>query len=218
MPQQNRTGRSLGSGSTGSSRRAELLAIAADLFATNGVRATTVRDIADTAGILSGSLYHHFDSKESVVDEILRDFLDEQQRSYRDVLEEVGDPRERISELIRRTFHALEHRRQAIAIFQNDANYLMRFDRFEYLREASAEFERIWMRVLRDGQRADVFRPELDVRLVYRFVRDAVWTTVRWYEPRGELGAREIGEQYITMLCTGLLTPGVDPGATDSRA
>ena len=35
-------------------------------------RNTTVRDIADAAGILSGSLYHHFDSKESMVDEILR--------------------------------------------------------------------------------------------------------------------------------------------------
>ncbi|MCW2657432.1 MAG: transcriptional regulator, TetR family, partial [Jatrophihabitans sp.] len=35
-------------------RRAELLAIAARLFAERGLRATTVRDIADAAGILSG--------------------------------------------------------------------------------------------------------------------------------------------------------------------
>src|SRR5699024_6206544 len=138
--------------------------------------------------------------KESMVDEILRGFLDEQRQSYRRVLREVRDPQERISELIRRTFQALEHRRQAIAIFQNDANYLMRFDRFDYLRETSAEFERVWTRVLRDGQRANVFRRDLDVKLVYRFVRDAVWTTVRWYEPRGKLGAHEIGEQYITVL------------------
>ncbi|MDJ0113374.1 helix-turn-helix domain-containing protein, partial [Rhodococcus erythropolis] len=54
-----------------SGRRDELLEIAAGLFADRGVRATTVRDIADAAGILSGSLYHHFDSKESMVDEIL---------------------------------------------------------------------------------------------------------------------------------------------------
>ena len=53
-----------------SGRRDELLEIAAGLFADRGVRATTVRDIADAAGILSGSLYHHFDSKESMVDEI----------------------------------------------------------------------------------------------------------------------------------------------------
>ena len=44
-------------------RREELLAIAASLFAERGFKNTTVRDIADAAGILSGSLYHHFDSK-----------------------------------------------------------------------------------------------------------------------------------------------------------
>ena len=42
----------------------ELLELAASMFAERGLRATTVRDIADAAGILSGSLYHHFDSKE----------------------------------------------------------------------------------------------------------------------------------------------------------
>ena len=57
-------------------RREELLELAAAMFAERGLRATTVRDIADAAGILSGSLYHHFSSKEEMVDEVLRSFLD----------------------------------------------------------------------------------------------------------------------------------------------
>ena len=51
-------------------RRDELLELAAVMFAERGLRATTVRDIADSAGILSGSLYHHFASKEEMVDEV----------------------------------------------------------------------------------------------------------------------------------------------------
>src|SRR6266487_949837 len=58
-------------GSGRSERRAHLVALAGELFAQKGYRATTVREIADAAGILSGSLYHHFDSKESIGDEIL---------------------------------------------------------------------------------------------------------------------------------------------------
>ncbi|OKH85150.1 hypothetical protein EB75_00860 [Mycobacterium sp. ST-F2] len=50
------------------SRRDELLELAAAMF--------TVRDIADSAGILSGSLYHHFKSKEQMIEEVMRDFLD----------------------------------------------------------------------------------------------------------------------------------------------
>ena len=58
-------------GSARSERRARMVALAGELFAQKGYRATTVREIADAAGILSGSLYHHFDSKESIGDEIL---------------------------------------------------------------------------------------------------------------------------------------------------
>jgi len=51
--------------------------LAGELFAEKGYRATTVREIADAAGILSGSLYHHFDSKESIGDEILSGFIND---------------------------------------------------------------------------------------------------------------------------------------------
>src|SRR6202046_4782388 len=65
------------SGPGRSERRADVMQTAAELFAQKGFRATTVREIADAAGILSGSLYHHFDSKESIGAELLSDFLHE---------------------------------------------------------------------------------------------------------------------------------------------
>jgi AcrR family transcriptional regulator len=80
-----------------SSRRAELLELAAKMFAERGYGQTTVRDIADAAGILSGSLYHHFDSKESMVDEILRTFLDELFARYREVVDAGRSTRTRPS-------------------------------------------------------------------------------------------------------------------------
>jgi len=49
-------------------RRAELLAAAAEVFAERGYSGTTVREVAEAAGILGGSLYYHFDSLESMVE------------------------------------------------------------------------------------------------------------------------------------------------------
>ena len=190
---------------TGSERRAELLAIAAELFATRGFLATTVRDIADAAGILSGSLYHHFDSKESMVDEILREFLDHQRSTNEQVLREASDPRGAITELIRESFAALRHHPAAIAIFQNEAKYLAQFERFDYLQSVSDEFEDTWIEALRAGQRAEVFRDDLDLKLTYRFIRDTVWTAVHWYDPKGKRSLDAIAEQYITLLCDGLV-------------
>lgn len=52
-------------------RRAEILDTAATLFAATGLR-TTLKDIADANGILAGSLYHHFDSKEAIIIELVK--------------------------------------------------------------------------------------------------------------------------------------------------
>jgi AcrR family transcriptional regulator len=51
-------------------RRTEILDTAAGLFATTGVR-TSLKDIADACGIQTGSLYHHFDSKEAIFVELV---------------------------------------------------------------------------------------------------------------------------------------------------
>ena len=53
------------------SRRAVLDA-AARLFRHQGYAATSLRDIAEVAGMQAGSLYYHFDSKEEIVAEVLR--------------------------------------------------------------------------------------------------------------------------------------------------
>jgi len=52
-------------------RRTEILQSAASLIASSGLR-TSLQDIADAAGILAGSLYHHFESKEAILIELIR--------------------------------------------------------------------------------------------------------------------------------------------------
>ncbi|NYH78268.1 AcrR family transcriptional regulator [Actinopolyspora biskrensis] len=192
----------------GSGRRAQLLSIAAELFARRGFAATTVREIAESAGILSGSLYHHFESKEAMVDEVLRAYLDEQLAAFRGAVEAGGDPRSKLEGLIRASFTVLRKHRWAMAILHNETGYLAGFERFAYLEQASREFERIWVRVLREGRSRGVFRTELNPRLTHRFIRDSIASTVRWYNPRGRMSAQTIAEQYIRIFCDGVVIPG----------
>lgn len=185
-------------------RRDELLAIAATLFAERGFRNTTVRDIADAAGILSGSLYHHFDSKEAMVDELLDSFQSELFATYDDIVTSDRTPREKLDAVVRTSFAAIDQHHSEVAIFQNDAAYLAGFDRFAYLVERNTRFETLWIGVLREGVRAGELREDLDVDLVYRFLRDTVWVAVNWYRPGGALSADQVADQYLTILLEGI--------------
>ena len=49
-------------------RREEILDAATTVFSARGFHAATVDDVASTAEVSKGSLYHHFDSKESMID------------------------------------------------------------------------------------------------------------------------------------------------------
>ncbi|OBH88348.1 TetR/AcrR family transcriptional regulator [Mycobacterium sp. E2733] len=60
-------------------RRTEILTTAASLIAESGLR-TSLQEIADAAGILPGSLYHHFESKEAILIELIRRYQDDLDR------------------------------------------------------------------------------------------------------------------------------------------
>lgn len=192
--------------SEGTGRRAELLALAADMFAERGFRATTVRDIADRAGILSGSLYHHFDSKESMVDEILTGFLDALFGRYDEILARGLGPRETLEAIVAASFAAIDERHAEVAIYQNEAGYLAEFERFGYIEERNIQFRKMWSTILTDGIARGAFRPDLDVEVAYRFLRDTVWVAVRWYSPGGPLGHDDIARQYLGILLDGIAT------------
>ncbi|MEU8355273.1 TetR/AcrR family transcriptional regulator [Nonomuraea sp. NPDC048882] len=197
--------RATSSGSA-SERRDHLVKLAAELFARKGFQATTVREIADEAGILSGSLYHHFDSKETIVDEVLSTFLDDLIARYRAALDTKADPRTVLSEMVRIGFGTLEPHRAAITVMQNDWNYLRQFERFNYLVKAEDEVEQIWVSQIKAGQAAGLFRADVDPKLTYRMIRDTIWVAVRWFRPGGRLNTAGLAEHYITVLFDGLAT------------
>ena len=185
-------------------RRDELLVIAAELFASKGFRNTTVRDIADAAGILSGSLYHHFDSKESMVDEILRTFQEELFGQYDEILAGDLDPLAKLERAVLVSFEAIDKHRNEVAIFQNEAAYLLTFDRFAYLADRNQQSREVWLRLLQNGIDAGVLRADLDLELTYRFIRDTVWVAVSWYRPGGRRTHTEIAQQYLSILLEGI--------------
>jgi AcrR family transcriptional regulator len=188
----------------GSARRADVIRLAGELFAEKGFRATTVREIADAAGILSGSLYHHFDSKESIGDALLSAFIDAVLADYRDAVAAGGDSPEAVLEgIIRSTSGTLSEHRAALTMLQNDWSYFFTHPRFSYLRAALTEIEQIWTGQLELGKSLGVFRGDLDAKLTYRLLRDVLWLPSRWRVPEGYAQAR-VDDALVGLLFDGI--------------
>ncbi|OKH79496.1 TetR family transcriptional regulator [Mycobacterium sp. ST-F2] len=189
-------------------RRDELLQLAAAMFAERGLKATTVRDIADSAGILSGSLYHHFKSKEQMVEEVMRDFLDWLFARYEEIIATEPDPLARFKGLFMASFDAIEHRHAQVVIYQDEAKRLGVLPQFGFVDERNRQQRKMWVDVLKQGMAEGVFRSDLNVDLVYRFIRDTTWVSVRWYQPGGKLTAEDVGQHYLNIVLGGVaVTP-----------
>jgi AcrR family transcriptional regulator len=72
-------------------RRIEILETAARLFASSGLR-TSLKEIADASGILPGSLYHHFESKDAIIVELIERYRADLDAIAEAALDELREP------------------------------------------------------------------------------------------------------------------------------
>jgi len=182
----------------------DIIAAAAKVFRTKGYHAATVQDIANEVGILKGSLYHHFESKEDLL--------------YLIVKEPIARMYETIGEIVATDLPAAEKLRRAILA------HLDAFDRhyphlFVYLREreemkrrfrervklSPERYERFWQQIVREGMKSGEFRPDLDVQVVSYGILGMLNWLYRWYRPQGRLTVREVAEQFIALVLAGLI-------------
>ncbi|MDT5075817.1 MAG: hypothetical protein QOJ80_454, partial [Mycobacterium sp.] len=77
--------------SVDATRRTEILLTANSVIAASGLR-TSLQQIADAAGILAGSLYHHFESKEAILVELIRRYHAELDRIGDTALKRLDEP------------------------------------------------------------------------------------------------------------------------------
>ncbi|GAA4545081.1 TetR/AcrR family transcriptional regulator [Pseudonocardia xishanensis] len=184
-------------------RRSAILSSAAELFAQQGVRSSTVRQIADRVGMLSGSLYHHFPSKDAIVREIVTSYLADLRERYSRVLAMNLAPRARLEQLIHASLLAAEAAPDATVVYQNEMSYIRGLPEFEEVKAATAEVQQTWLGAIEAGRADGSFRTDIEPRVFYRFLRDAVWLSVRWYRPEGSYTVDQLAEDCASLFLDG---------------
>ncbi len=180
------------------SKKSDIIEAAAYLFSTKGYHATTVRDIAHRAGVLSGSLYAHISNKEDLWREIVRQAA----QSFTEALAPIINGPGPASEKLDRAVHA--HVRVIATSLDRASIYLETTAAFsdegrDEVQRLHHAYEDLWGRLLEQGVQEGEFVIE-DKHLARLWVLSSVNSLYRWYRPDGRLSADEIAAHFSRWL------------------
>lgn len=184
------------------SRQTQIKRVAAKLFVENGVAGTSVRDIADGVGMLSGSLYHHFPSKDAIAFAIVSDFLAELIHRYESVLPHVNGMREEFGALVRSSIEVATAHPYATEIYQNERTYHGPEAAFE-ISEAVEAAHLFWLRTATEASQRGDLRPDLDPVEFARMLREGVWWTVRYHRDHLAEAGSAVADALLTVFLDG---------------
>jgi TetR/AcrR family transcriptional regulator, cholesterol catabolism regulator len=188
-----------------SARRQQILDTAATVFAEKGILAATVRDISERAGILSGSLYHHFASKEEMIAEILVPVIQSQIDEFDRIVAQNTDPIE-----ILRLIIAAEIAQSALApevarILRQDEHHITVLAGLdEIVRQRRTLRSRVES-VIVDGINSGQLRSDCDPRLTAIAMFDLTLGAYRHLKPFGRYSTDELTEPLTALLLQSLL-------------
>ncbi len=135
-------------------RREQILAIAAELFAQKGFHGVSISELGAACGFSGPALYRHFRSKDAVLAEMLVSISDELLTEGRERARAADSPAEALASLIdwHVTF-ALDHK--ALIVVQDRDWSALPLEAREKVRDTQRKYVEVWVKQLR------AIRPEL---------------------------------------------------------
>ncbi len=178
--------------------------LAARLFATQGYTATTMRVIADQAGIEAASIYYHFSSKEELVDVVM-------EHGAQSIVQHINEHFEALppdANAVDRFKAALVGQMSALIKF---GDYALAHNRLltqlpDSVRERQIKrrerHQQLWTTVFDDLRTQGYLREDIDIALSRVFVLGFINSVQTWFDPKkGTLD--KIADQFITMFFEG---------------
>lgn len=175
-----------------------ILTAAARLFRRKGFARTTVRDLANEVGLLSGSLFHHFESKDDILFAVMDGVITDMDHALDLALAEAASPQDQLRALIH-TQLAFIHGDQS------DATTVLLYDwvalsperQSRLLARRQGYFAR-WQEVLAGAQRAGLTRT--DPTILRQLLHGATVWSAHWFDPTGPLPLAELEKAVLALV------------------
>ncbi len=184
-------------------QRAEIVQAAAQIFREKGYHATSMQDIADAVHLQKASLYHHVESKQEILLEILDHALDRMTTEITAVVDSDHSPTEKLRLALQAYTKILTEDRDLAAVLLLEyrgldpklrARHIARRDRID----------RLWREIVRSGVEAGEFRSVDPAMTSFALLGVQNWM-ITWFHQDGRLTPAQAADGFADLFLKGLL-------------
>ena len=183
----------LAADSRSKNKRQDILEAAARQFSASGFHGANMRDVAADAGVLAGSIYYHFESKEALYVAVHAAAVDMMTNAVRAAIAGVTDPWQRLEEAAAAHCEALNGNSAFLGVIT--PIFPVTGELRNQLTAQRDAYEQMF------GELVDGLLPssEIDPKILRLHILAALNGTKFWYKPGGKTPA-DIGRQLIQAL------------------
>ena len=187
-----------------SDKREAILRAATTVFARNGYFNSKVADIARAAGVADGTVYLYFKSKEEILRSIFDRSVAEALEAARKRVERITDAREKLRQIALLHLERLGADRDLAVVFQVELRGSTKFME-EFSAAGFAEYLSLIRSTFEEGQRAGVFRPELNARVVAKILFGALdEMATNWILSKRRYKLAPMADQVVDIFLNGV--------------
>lgn len=186
--------------------RQEILRTAARLFQQQGYDATSMNDVASSLKVSKAGLYHHFQSKDEILFELMNHALNITQERVVDRVRCVADPEERLRILIRLHVEViLSVRDREITVLLHE-NHPLPPSLRKRINARKKEYVHFVEELVSDVQQTRPVKRNVSSRAAAFALLGMINWIYQWYKPEGALNSQQIGAQFTEIFFSGALS------------
>lgn len=179
------------------SAKGRLMRAAAHLFKHKGYERTTVRELGAEVGIQSGSLFHHFKSKEDILLAVMEETIIINLARMHAALAGASTPRQRLLALIQCELASVhQDTGEAMSVLVYEWRSL-KADNQQRILNLRNEYEQLWMDAIEAGKKEGDIQHEPFI--LRRLLTGAIGWTTTWYKPEGGLSLNALADQILLL-------------------
>src|SRR5689334_23390 len=189
---------------TGGDKREAISRAAIRVFAHNGYFNSKVADIAREAGVADGTVYLYFKSKEEILHSIFDRGVADALTAARAQIKELSDPREKLRRIALLHLERLGANRDLAVVFQVELRGSTKFME-EFSAAGFAEYLKLIRATFEEGQRAGVFRRELNAKVVSKILFGALdELATNWILSKRRYKLAPMADQVLDIFLNGV--------------